>query len=58
MPYKEAVAMFEGMAPIDLDYTIKRFEREVADSQRGLAAARKAQKNQKRAAKDRKKVVG
>lgn len=52
------VAHFEEMSDADIVAILNYMEEEVRHYQMRIAAARKAQKNQKRAAKDRNKVVG
>lgn len=56
-PYQMLIARYQIMPEDVLKVAILGLEAELAASQSRLAAARKAQKNQKRAAKDRKKVV-
>lgn len=52
------IAGYQAMPAQCLEVNIAALESCLRRTQKLLAAARKAQKNQKRAAKDRKKVVG
>jgi hypothetical protein len=52
------VATYERMLPSTLKTMEENQVRHIAELQSALARIRKAQKNQKRAAKDRNKVVG
>lgn len=52
------VARYQALSDGCLEANVRDLERRLKSVQTELAAARKAQKNQKRDAKDRKKVVG